>query len=555
MLLKTGSLVGLLGLLWIGPETLAASDISLGSPVPDKILNKVSPNKISIASLSNQWQELDKTDNGSLQGFLLQSAFPDPDWWLQFKDPHLRHYIEQALQQNPDLRIANLRISQAKAAMAQVRAIQFPSLDIQGRYTRQRVGGAAVGSNALPGGGALTGGSLVNSATPSVSSTPNSSYNLYTVPLVATYEVDVWGKNRLKVKSARIAIEQQTQLARATALNLSTQVAAAYFNLLRTDAQIATAQALLANAKQTMAIQQGLFTSGIIPYDGLLLTAEDLAAYQQTLVQANGQQGLYAHQLMFLTGAPPVTQEHIERADLQALVFPSDIPTGIPSELIVRRPDIVASELLLKQSAINVSEARREFLPTINLVGSFGFASRELANLFDWKSHAASLTSVLNQSLFAGGAHFANLKLQKSLAAQQIQAYQSTLLKAFQQVEDSIVTLKADYGGYQQNLVAIRFADKAVALNQSRFNMGISPKLAVLMAQRQQLQFQQLANQNKASSLVDLVNLYSALGEVTPHDVVCPTGADSALYLYCPGALYFADGHCDHLQHVDRYLS
>jgi outer membrane protein, multidrug efflux system len=459
-----------------------------------------------------QWQELDGTEQTVLKGFTLATTFPEKDWWLRFNDPNLARYIDQALQQNPDLRVANLRVSQAKAAMAQVRAFQFPSLDIQGRYSRQRVGGAAVGANALPGGGALSGGSIVNSAAPSASGTPNTSFNLFSVPLVATYEVDVWGKNRMRTKSAHIAIDQQTQLARATALNLTSQVAGAYFNLLRLDAQIATAQALLANAQETMRIQQGLFQSGIIPYDGLLITSEDIATYEQTLVQATGQQGVFAHQLMMLTGAPPVAQEHIQRAKLDAIAFPGDIPTGVPSELITRRPDIVASELLLEQAKVNVSQARREFLPTMNLIGSFGFASRELSNLFDWKSHAANLTSVLNQSLFAGGARIANLKLQKSLAAQQVQNYQSTLLKAFQQVEDSIITLKADYGGYQQNLETIRFADKAVALNQSRFDSGISPKIAVLMAQRQQLQFEQLANQNKASSFVDLVNLYSALG-------------------------------------------
>jgi NodT family efflux transporter outer membrane factor (OMF) lipoprotein len=447
-----------------------------------------------------------------LKNFNLQSTFPNRDWWRNFQDSHLEMYIDQALRNNRDSKVANLRVSQAKAAMQQVRALQLPTLDVQSRYSRQRVGGAAVSSTSLPGGGALTGGSLVNSATTSSSGTPNSSFNLYTVPLIATYEVDLWGKNRTKTRSARLGIEQQTQLARAMSLNISTQVATAYLNLLRLDSQIATAKALLENAQQTMAIQQLLFQSGIRSYDSLLITAEDIAGYQQTLTQAEGQRGVYAHQLMMLSGEPPVTAENIQRAHLEDIAFPADIPIGVPSELLTRRPDVMASELAMKQSYVNVSEARREFLPTINLVGSLGYASRELAQLFDWKSHAGSLTSVLDQSLFSGGAKLANLRLQKSLALQQIQNYQGVLLRAFQQVEDSLVTMKADYGGYQQNQLAVQASEKAVGLTESRFKLGISPKLDILTARRQLLQFQQVANQNKASYLVDLVNLYSALG-------------------------------------------
>jgi NodT family efflux transporter outer membrane factor (OMF) lipoprotein len=459
-----------------------------------------------------RWEELESSDLSALKDFNLQTAFPNRDWWRNFKDPYLEESIDRALLNNRDLKVANLRVRQAKAAMQQVRATQLPTLDIQGRYSRQRIGGAGVTSTSLPGGGALTGGSLVNAGVTSASGTPNTSFNLYSVPLIATYEVDLWGKNRMKVKSARMSIEQQSQLAKAMALNISTQVATAYMNLLRLDAQISTAQALLDNGKQTMAIQQLLFESGISSYDALLITSEDLAGYQQNLTQAQGQLGVYAHQLMLLRGEPPVAAENIQRAKLSAIQFPTDIPTGIPSELITRRPDIVASEIAMRQTYVNVSEARREFLPTINLVGSLGYASRDISNLFDWKSHTGNLISVLDQSLFSGGAKIANLRLQKSLALQQMQNYQGALLRAFQQVEDSLVTMKADYGGYQQNLLAIQFSEKAVKLNDNRYKLGISPRLDTLTARRQLLQFQQVANQNKASSLVDLVNLYSALG-------------------------------------------
>jgi NodT family efflux transporter outer membrane factor (OMF) lipoprotein len=476
--------------------------------------------KITMSSLEaapkeitpQRWEELEAANANVLKDFNLQTAFPNKDWWRNFKDPNLEEYIDQALMNNRDLKVANLRVRQAQATMQQVRAALLPTLDAQGRYSRQRVGGAAVNSTSLPGGGTLTGGSLVNAAQTSASGTPNTSFNLYSVPLVATYEVDPWGKNRMKYKSARLGIDQQQQLARAMALNISTQVATAYLNMLRMDAQIETSQALLDNAKKTMTIQQLLFQSGIVSYDGLLITAEDIANYQQNLTQAQGQLGVYTHQLMQLRGQPPVASEHIQRAKLEALQFPGDIPTGVPSELITHRPDVVAGEIAMKQSYVNVSEARREFLPTMNIVGSFGFASRELSQLFDWKSWAGSLIGVLDQSLFAGGAKVANLRLQKSLALQQIQNYQGTLLRAFQQVEDSMVTLKADYGGYQQNLEAIALSEKAVKLTEIRYKNGISPRLDTLTARRQLLQFQQVANQNKASSLIDLVNLYSALG-------------------------------------------
>lgn len=455
------------------------------------------------------WAELSHAQSQPLSPFQLAQEFPDKQWWQTFHDPNLESYILAALSANPDLQNAVLRISEAQALMRQQRAIQFPSVALQSNYIHQHTGSAALGTN--------TSNLVSSNSSSSVNQIPTISsagltYSIYSVPIVASYQMDLWGKNYLLTKSAKKVVEEQRQAARAIALTLVTNVASAYFNLLKADSQIQVLNDLVTNTQQSLDIQQQLFQTGITPYDPMLLTAENLASYQQTLIQYQGQQGIYAHQLMVLTGRNPKAYTDIPRLSLDALQFPSSIPVGIPGELVTHRPDIVQNEIALEKADIDVREARREFLPTLTLTGSFGFASRELDQLFNWKNHAASLIGQAGQSLFTGGAKTAYLQLQKVRAQEQLRIYQSTLLHAYQQVEDSLSSLKADYSGYQTNLQEIEISKHAVTLNETRFRQGISPKLDWLTAQRQLLTFQQVAQQNKANSLIDLVSLYGALG-------------------------------------------
>ena len=473
--------------------------------------SKVQPQATAPPTL---WAELSSSGQNVLAPFTLSQEFPDQQWWQNFHDPHLATYIQRALTFNPDLQNAVLRISESQALMRQVRAAMFPTVNLQGTFIRQRTGGAALaGSNNTLGSNQIgTGGTGAGANQLPNLSIPNTTYNIFSVPIVASYQLDLWGKNYLLTQSAKKVVEEQKQAARALALTLITNVATAYFNLLKADSQIQVLNSLIQNTQQTLSIQQQLFQTGISAYDPLLLTAENLATYQQSLTQAQGQQALYAHQLMIITGMNPKTQTDIQRLSLDAINFPAQIPVGVPGELVTRRPDIIQNELALEKAGIDVREARREFLPTINLTGSFGFASRELSQLFDWKNHAASLISQASQSLFTGGAKMANLKLQKVRAEEQLKYYQSNLLHAYQQVEDSLSLLKADYGGYRTSLQEIDISNQAVNLSETRFKQGISPKTDWLNAQRQLLTFQQTAQQNKANSLIDLISLYGSLG-------------------------------------------
>jgi multidrug efflux system outer membrane protein len=337
-------------------------------------------------------------------------------------------------------------------------------------------------------------------------------YSLFSFPLQANYELDLFGKNHLKVASAKKMEQEVEQDRRVVELAITSAVAGAYVNLIQTDALIQTTQALVDNLSEIIQLDQQLFQVGVIPYDNVYLAQEDYALYHQNLSLYKGQQAVFAHQLSVLTGITPQTEQTMKRVTLDKLDFPQVLPIGVPSELLTRRPDIIEAELALEKAHIDVKEARREFFPTIDLTGQFGFQTTSLASIFAWGSKFLEAAGTLTQPLYTGGFNTANLHYQKAVALEQLNNYHNVLLSAFQDVEDSLALLKANYGEYQANLSQIKSSQGFINIADTRYTIGVGTKLDLLNTQRQLLTYQIVAEQNKGQSVIDLVSLYKALG-------------------------------------------
>ena len=318
------------------------------------------------ASQTDSWQEQKSYEGTTLSGTLVKNTFPEHDWWKQFNDDILNGYVSTALINNLTLRAAASRIDEARALVGEAKAARLPSFAIENDFERLRTSDNISTSQTADTG----------TKVPS-----NNSINLYNFPLSVNYELDLFGKNKLKVQSAKKTEEEAIQEQRVITLTVTSEILGAYFNFIQTDASIKTTNALINNLNETLKLKQQLYKGGVISYDDILTTEQDLSHNKENLTEYEGQRSVFAHQLCILTGAKPLQENQIKSSTIDQLNFPKDIPVGIPSQLLTHRPDVVEAELALEKANIDVKEARREFFPSINLAGDFGFSAIKLASI------------------------------------------------------------------------------------------------------------------------------------------------------------------------------
>ena len=460
---------------WFGP------DPSVLAKTPDR------PDQKALQAYV-QWQEAGNPDAQG-KNVSLTSQFPDPDWWQSFNDPHLNTYIKDALANNPGVNAARTRVEEARAQAREDFATLLPSVSLAPSITRYK----------LP--------SSLGSALP----VPDP-LKIYQMPLSASWEVDLFGKNIDKVKSANRQTEATLWDSRTADLMLESDVAGAYFNLLRADHSVATQTQNVDLLSRIVVLKQNQHQLGVLSYDEVIRTNRDLAQAQSDLASDKKEQALFAHQLSVLTGDTPKSADNLERGRLEDLSLPDKVNAGIPSALVTRRPDVVASEKRLDAAGIDVREARKEFLPTINLSAALSFISLKGSN---WLSSANLINDEagsITQGLFKGGAVLAHFHLSKARYQEAIDNYRQTVLNAFKDAEDGISQLQAANQNMTDDSQRLALTAKDVQLQQDLYQHGLIAKLDVLQSQSEEIRYEQQASDSKADALIALVGLYKALG-------------------------------------------
>lgn len=435
------------------------------------------------------WTEAEQSVIGNGDTTLIH-AFPDQDWWQKFEDPYLSGYIEEALRSSPTLNAAMTRIDQSRALVMQATSRQLPSLGLNPNFTRIKIP-----SNVLGGGGFLPG-----------------SVQLYQLPIQASYELDLFGKNRDMTRSAKKQVDASIEAAKSTRIALSGEVASAYFNLVRSDALLKTQEENLALLTRISALKVNQNKLGLVSFDETIRADRDVAEAQTELTLYKEQQALFAHQLAVLMGRPPVARTDMQRQNVQAISLPKETETGLPAELVSRRPDVLAQERQLERASIDVQVARKSFFPTINLSSSFGFLSGRIQDAFDWGSRTDQQGIKLGQPLFRGGDLAGNLKLKKAQQREQIENYRQVILVAFKEVEDSLSTLRAQYESLDSNTKRLELTQHQLKLTENLSNQGLVPHVNVLQGQSEVTRYQQLRIKSKMDAAVATVNLFKALG-------------------------------------------
>ncbi len=420
-----------------------------------------------------------------------QSA-ADIEWRSYFVDARLQRLIEQALANNRDLRLAVLRVDEARAAYGVQRADRVPTVGASLDATRSRVpadlsgiGRPVVGNQIQLGIG------------------------------LSTWELDFWGRVRSLESAALSSYLASDEARRAATLSLIAQTADGYLSLAELDERIALARRTVATRKETLRIFRRRVELGAT--SKLDLTQVEVLDQQaETLVsQLEQSRAVQAHALAKIVGAGADLPQGGERLD--EIRVSQDLEPGLPSELLSRRPDIIAAEHDLRAANANIGAARAAFYPRIALTGALGTASNELEGLFRSGSHAWTFAPQISLPIFDGGRRQASLDLAEVRRDQAVVRYEQAIEAAFRDVSDALSAqrwLAEQVRTLRETLAA---QTERARLAKLRYDSGAARYLEVLDAERELLSAQQQLAQTRRAQLSAQVALYAALGGGSQH--------------------------------------
>lgn len=426
-----------------------------------------------------------------------------PEWRSYFREPRLQALISQAFEQNRDLRIAVARIAEARAQYGIQRADLFPDFEL----------------------GAKRKASL---APADVSGTPAPlQLQRYDVSVDLSYELDFWGRVR-RLNEAALANYLATEEAqRGFRLSLMADVANAYLTLLELQERAELARSLLKSREEARELTYQRQRVGISTDMDLLLAKGQYETTRAELVNLEQQCVVTENLLSLLVGKPLDGARNAapgsNNANLSTLQAFPELESGLPSSVLLRRPDILAAEQRLIAANANIGAARAAFLPRISIMGGFGTASRSLTGLFDSGSRAWTFEPALHVPLFDTGRNAGNVDLAEARKVIAVAEYEKAIQQAFREVADLLAgreRLREQLAAQDQAALLLK---ERLRLAAARYKAGIANYIEVLDAQRESITARQAALQARRAWLSNAAQLYKALGgssasEAQTHD-------------------------------------
>jgi outer membrane protein, multidrug efflux system len=408
-------------------------------------------------------------------------------WWEVFHDPTLQRLIRTALTNNYDLRIATTRVQQAQAVVEQARSQLFPQIGYGALAGRNR--------NAFPGGGLA----------------PNQAEtSLFEGDLDASWEIDLWGRIRRLTESARAQYFATEEARHDITTSILAQVAQGYFELLELDRQLAIAEDATNSFGQSYDLFNLQLQGGVASKLETSSAAALLGSAAATIPDIRRQIALAENQLSVLLGENP---RAIARAgssmDQQ---WPPDVPAGLPSALLERRPDIREAEQQLRSANAQVGVAEANFLPQLNLTGLLGRVSPELEMLTAGSTTAWSVAADVTGPLFRAGQLIGQYRQAKAARDQYALQYHSTVLNAFQEVSNALITREQLAEAQAQQANAVAAYREATRIAIERYRHGQSSYFEVLQEQQLLFPAEHILAQTQYAQLSAIVQLYRALG-------------------------------------------
>lgn len=405
-------------------------------------------------------------------------------WWESFQDPQLNQLEEQLNFSNQTIVGAVANVQAARALIRQARAQYFPTVSANPGYSNSRISnafGQAIGVN----------------------------YNLYTLPLEASWEPDLWGRVRKTVQANTFAAQASVADLENVRLSAQANLAADYYELRGQDALKQVLDSTVRADHEALELNVTLYKAGLSNDEAVAQAESQLKAAQAEATNVAVLRAQYVHAIAVLAGQP-ASSFGVPAGELSAA--PPAIPIGLPSELLERRPDIASAERLVAQANAEIGIAKTAYFPTLTLSGAAGFESVGLANWLTWPSRVWSVGPSLAEAIFDAGLRRATVQQYQAHYDQTVANYRQTVLTAFQQVEDNLAAIWILTQVIAEQNEAIDSAGRTLQEAEVRYRAGLDPYLNVIAAQNALLSNQQALVGFREQQLVASVNLVEALG-------------------------------------------
>jgi outer membrane protein, multidrug efflux system len=415
-----------------------------------------------------------------------QSSLGDENWTRVFNEPELQVLIRTALENNYDVRIAAQRVLEEQAQLRITRSQQFPTV---------AVGGTAIGAD--------LGNSLGNGF-------PSGAITAGSFNVSAAWNPDFWGLYRRQTEAQRATLLSQVWAQRAVRVSLVQQVATAYFHLQSLSEQLDIARQTLKARHESTELTRTLESGGSAPLSDLR-QAEELeytASVQIPQLEEQIQQEENALRLLLGQNPGPIAHK-----DANALApVPQDLPVGLPSRLLERRPDILEAEQQLVAANARIGVARAQFFPQLSISASGGVGGSDLSSIFDPNGRLIYGIGSLTQPIFEGGKLRGQLQLSEETKKEMVLNYQKTIVGAFRDTSNALIAVNKQRAAREQQEKLVVASEDAARLASVRYQGGATSYLEVLTTDTNLFSAQLNLVSAREGEALSLVQLYEALG-------------------------------------------
>ena len=461
------SIITLLLASFILTEISPAACFALGNQK-----NNNEPKKVSITKTHKQRQKSDE----------FKYEYINYNWWSNFNDDILNGYIDKAIKNNYDLKMATIAVDEYYQAVKIQFASELPTAGV----------GFGTGYTKMP---------------------YNSSSDWgFAMPAFASYEVDLFLKNHDKTNASKKEYESSLQDERAAYISVASAVGTAYFNVVKLDKLISLQEEIVKDRKVIYDLMLARNKEGLTSTADTVKANKAYIAGKTDLTEFKKQRTKLLNQLAVLIGENPNNAEKLSRISYDRLNYSGATPSEIPTDIIMQRPDYIKAEKMVEKAGIDVKVARKEFLPTFNIGAVALFLANDFGSLWTTKNALAALGGGLNLPIFTGGRRMANLRLKKDEYERVLNNYYKTNLTAIQEVNDAMVSLKLDNDKYSDIKTRAKLEREDFGFSTHKYNEGTISKLDLVQVKENVLYTDQQVVNDKINCLVDYIGLYKAVG-------------------------------------------
>jgi multidrug efflux system outer membrane protein len=433
--------------------------------------------KRAVVPTPESWRDSPTADPASLAHLA---------WWQLFEDEELRRLVLVGLEANKDLLVAVARVDQARAQLGVAQAALFPQIGAGGTATKNRFS-----ENVFPKG-------------------QGGEFDFLSATVDLTFEIDIWGRLRRSAEAAQGELLASLEARRTVVMTLVSDVATAYLRLRQLDMELETTRRNVVSRQSSLQLARERFEAGVASALDLHQAEAELSSTRADIPNLERQIVQTENFLSILLGRNPGA---IDRGrPLTGQPSPPEVPAGLPSALLERRPDVRQAEGDLVAANARIGVAKAAFFPQIRLTGLFGVESVALSDLFTGPSRAWQFGPTVTLPLFTGGRNFGIYRLAQARQQEALLRYEQVILQAFREVEDALVTHRKAREALAEQHAAVLASRQALIIAEFRYTSGLTGFLDVLDAQRTLLTAEVAESRTLLAQLVAVVQLYRALG-------------------------------------------